>query len=85
VDLPWGVDLPEKLRLAQAVLPLGPTSTGAASIPVSPQGISQSYALCLEASDGRRQWVAVAGLTGQIWHPQTQPNFSVLLGERDRP
>ncbi len=84
-DLPWGVDLPENLRLAQAVLASGAASTGSASIPVSPQGITRSYALCLEAKDGRRQWVAVAGLTGQIWHPEQEPSFSVLREERDRP
>lgn len=84
-DMPWGVDLPENLRLAQAVLASGPFSSGTASIPVSPQGISRSYAVCLEARNGRRQWIAIAGLTGQIWHPEAEPTFSVLREGADRP
>lgn len=83
--LPWEVQMPENLRLAQASVASDRSSIGSISIPISRQGLSASYSLCLEDSRGRRRWITVAGLTGQIRHPEHRPDLAGLLGREDRP
>jgi type II secretion system protein H len=83
--LPWSLELGEDLRLAEAAVAGESSSIGSISLLISRQGLSPTYAVCLEDSQGRRRWIAFAGLTGQIWHPQGRPELSRLLESEDRP
>ena len=66
--------LPPGYAVARFLLAGEDLGTGRATLPVSRQGRSPSYALCLEDAKGRRRWLLAAGLSGEV---------TVLDGEDD--
>jgi len=59
LELPAGFLITDCLIGGQSV------SGGSASVSVSAAGLTPSYALLLEGPGGRKQWVLLAGLTGE--------------------
>jgi prepilin-type N-terminal cleavage/methylation domain-containing protein len=53
-------------RVAKVVRARESATAGQVSVPCSPRGQTPSYAVLLVGPGGQRQWVVVAGLTGQV-------------------
>lgn len=60
------VQLPRGYRIDRLRLPGGEASMGEIALPCSANGHTPTYALRISAPQGQRQWIVVAGLTGQV-------------------
>jgi len=75
-DLGAALELPGGYRVAR-LLVRGPNGasqeywTGCVAIQCSRVGLTPTYGLLLEGPAGRRQWVLLAGLTGEATEPET--------------
>lgn len=74
-------------RVAEVRLPGRRMTSGTVAVSVSARGVTPSYAVRLNGPGGRRRWVAVAGLTGQVWEPEdgdaVQTVFEAVGARRD--
>lgn len=60
------VTLPQGWRVGSVRIGPGDASGALASIAVSRLGLTPAYALRIDGPEGQRQWLLVAGLTGEV-------------------
>lgn len=65
-ELGQALVLPSGYRLARLLVADRTIGSGGASLTVSALGLGPTYALLVEGPGSRRQWILVAGLTGQV-------------------
>jgi type II secretory pathway pseudopilin PulG len=76
--------LPAGCRIERFLVGDQDSYAGEAAIHYSRQGLSPAYAFCL-ATQGRRQWVAVAGLTGEQVLVENEKEAHDILAAGARP
>ncbi len=65
-ELGRSLELPGRARIARLWIGEREIGIGAASIGCSRRGLTPSYAMVLEDEAGRKRWILVAGLSGQV-------------------
>jgi prepilin-type N-terminal cleavage/methylation domain-containing protein len=72
-------------HIAKVVRARESATAGQVSVPCSPRGQTPSYAVLLAGPGGQRQWLVVAGLTGQVStvtdEREVEDIFRTLAGE----
>ncbi len=69
----------QPVKLARLLLPGRRVGTGSATVPISLDGRSPSYAVLLEGPKGESQWLFFAGLTGTTIRPETDRDVQALF------
>ena len=64
--LVFRAQIPAPLHIDDVWTPAGRRDYGEVAIPVSPLGLSETYAVKLTGPDGLQQWILVAGFGGEI-------------------
>ncbi|MCX5647503.1 MAG: prepilin-type N-terminal cleavage/methylation domain-containing protein [Planctomycetota bacterium] len=78
-DLGTALELPDGYRVARLMVRGQDYSIGCVAIHCSRLGLTPTYGLLLEGPAGRRQWVLVAGLTGESLEPETLDEVRAVL------
>ncbi|MBM4033135.1 MAG: prepilin-type N-terminal cleavage/methylation domain-containing protein [Planctomycetes bacterium] len=78
-DLGAPLALPQGYRVAQVWLRGQPRSHARTAIPCSQHGLTPTYGLLIEGPAGRRQWLVVAGLSGQSMQVQDEREARTIL------
>ena len=78
---PLGCDLylPDGFSIARLLVRGQDLSEGEVHIRCSSRGLTPSYALLVESKQGHRQWLLVAGLTGQITRMDNEKHVREIL------
>jgi type II secretion system protein H len=79
------LQLPSGVRIGRVVTAQGTAAGGQISVPVSRDGQTTSYAVCLTSAKGEEYWVVTAGLTGRTLkvrdEREAQDIFRAMSGE----
>lgn len=70
VEYGTSLQLPRDLKIVTLRIGRQDVIAGRFIIPFSRWGLSPTYGLCVEASEGDRHWLVLSGLTGQPVEPQ---------------
>ena len=78
------LELPSRCRIGQVVLAGEAMDRGSAVIRCSRRGLTRSYAMRIEETNGPIQWVVISGLTGDALEPkdetQVKDNLAAIGG-----
>lgn len=77
------LELPEGTRIEKVLSAVGEIASGQASIYFTAQGLTPSYAVGLD-SGGRKDWILLAGLTGQLVQVKDEVEARAILGLASR-
>ncbi len=84
-DLGGPLELPAGWRIGRLLIGGEAAAGESASIAVSRLGLTPSYAMLLEGPGGRRQWVLLTGLGGEMALPDDEGQLrDILAAERPR-
>jgi Tfp pilus assembly protein FimT len=79
------VTLPLGVHISRVVTARGSAASGQASVPVSRDGQTASYAVCLSSAKAEEYWIVTAGLTGRTVkvrdEREAQDIFRALSGD----
>jgi prepilin-type N-terminal cleavage/methylation domain-containing protein len=78
-DLGTALELPDGYRVARLMVRGQDYRTGSVALLCSRLGLTPTYGLLLEGPAGRRQWILLAGLTGETLELETEDDVRAVL------